>query len=54
MVGLSSKGTKILMSYEERTTGNKPELQRKFFEVKTRMQVLLYFNDDKQTSFMAK
>ncbi|XP_065063220.1 protein N-lysine methyltransferase METTL21D-like isoform X2 [Rhopilema esculentum] len=33
MVGLSSKGTKILMSHEERTTGNKQELERQFFEL---------------------
>eukprot|EP00112_Aurelia_sp_Birch-Aquarium-sp1_P015589 Seg347.3 transcript_id=Seg347.3/GoldUCD/mRNA.D3Y31 product="Protein-lysine methyltransferase METTL21D" protein_id=Seg347.3/GoldUCD/D3Y31 len=30
---LSSKETLILMSYEERTTGNKPELQKRFFEL---------------------
>lgn len=31
--GLSSTDTLVVMSYEERSTGDKPEVERKFFEV---------------------
>ncbi|XP_078001027.1 protein N-lysine methyltransferase METTL21D-like [Glandiceps talaboti] len=30
---LSGKQTNVIMSYEKRTTGNKPELERKFFQL---------------------
>ena len=33
LLDLSGKHTTIVMSYEERTTGNKPLLEKKFFEV---------------------
>ena len=38
LVELSNKSTQIVMSYEERTTGDKPEVENKFF------QVLFYFS----------
>jgi len=56
MVALSSKRTVILMSYEERSTGNKPQLQKEFFklaeeyfiihEVPTEEQDPVYNSDD--------
>ena len=33
LVDLCGKSTRIVMCYEERTTGNKPEIERKFFKV---------------------
>ena len=38
LVELSNKSTQIVMSYEERTTGDKPVVENKFF------QVLSYFS----------
>lgn len=36
---LSDANTTVLISYEERTTGNKPLLEKKFQQVKTAMIV---------------
>ena len=33
LVDLCGDRTLIVMCYEERTTGNKPEIEKKFFEV---------------------
>lgn len=33
LLDLSGEHTTIVMSYEERTTGNKPLIEKKFFEV---------------------
>lgn len=33
LLGLCGAHTKVIMSYEERTTGNKPEIERKFFQM---------------------
>ena len=35
MCELADSNTQLLLSYEERTTGNKPEIEQKFFKVKT-------------------
>ena len=39
LVDLCGKSTTVVMCYEERTTGNKPEVERKFFEVRTVVRV---------------
>ena len=33
LLDLSDEHTTIIMSYEERTTGNKPEIEKRFFQV---------------------
>ena len=33
MCELADSNTQLLLSYEERTTGNKPEIEQKFFKV---------------------
>ena len=33
MCALAGSNTQLLLSYEERTTGNKPEIEQKFFKV---------------------
>ena len=35
MCKLADPNTLLLLSYEERTTGNKPEIERKFLKVST-------------------
>ena len=41
LVDLCGKSTTVVMCYEERTTGNKPEVERKFFEVRTVVRVCM-------------
>ena len=36
LVDLCGKSTQIVMCYEERTTGNKPEIEKKFFKVRVK------------------
>ena len=40
---LSDDHTVLLLSYEERTTGNKPEIEKKFFEVGARFVHVFFF-----------
>ena len=35
LADLCGERTKIIMCYEGRTTGNKPEIERKFFKVRS-------------------
>ena len=44
---LSNADTLVVMSYEERSTGDKPELERRFFEARRQVTsgVLVYIPD---------
>ena len=42
---LCDKDTIVLMSYEERETGNKPLIEKKFFEVR-KLLVIIYCTCD--------
>lgn len=43
LLELSGEQTTVVMCYEERTTGNKPLIERRFFEVRLQLDIDLFF-----------